>query len=201
MANRWRFFVLMMVLILTAAACGGDSESSTTASESTNQAGQDDGSNDSDGGTTDGDDGADDPGSDDGSSGTNGDGGPDLDPSAMPPVGEVVIAIDGQTFTIEAATMDYFTCDPSPEFTNVQSESATQDLGIQADAQSERGGANVTVEGSDVVYNSFFGPETSGGVAVDGQHIVYEGRFDATNPDDPASFTDVGTGRISVTCP
>lgn len=199
MTSRLRILFLTVVLALTAAACGGDQASSTTAPGSGNQAGQDDGSGTSDGGS--GDDGSVAPGSNDGSSGSNGGGPPTLDPGAMPPAGEVVIEIDGQSFTIDSATMDYFVCDPSPEFTNVQSESPTQDLGVQADAQSGRGGANVTVEGADVVYNSFFGPETSGGVAVEGHHIVYEGRFDATNPDDPSDFTDVGTGRISVTCP
>ena len=160
MSGRLRLVALVMVVFLTALACGGEDSANDTSPDPADQTGQDDGSSDSDGGTTDGDDGSDGPGCSDGSSGTDGGGAPDLDPSDMPSVGEAVIEVDGETFTIEAATMDYFLCDPSPEFTNVQSESADQDLSVQADAQSGRGSANVTVEGSEVRYNSFFVPET-----------------------------------------
>lgn len=195
-----RLIAVLVVFGLVAGACGGDDSSAPTA-DAGNPASQDDGSNDSNSGTNGSDDGSGDQVSDDGSSDDMNDGPPDLDPNAMPAAGEAVIEIDGQTFAIVADTMDYFLCDPSSEFTNVQSESPTQDLSVQADAQSGRGNANVTVEGSDVNYSSFFGPETAGGVAVDGQHILYEGRFDAVNPDNPAESSDVGTGRVAVTCP
>lgn len=200
MTGRLRFVAIVIVVLTAAVACGGDDSSNDPSADPGDQVGQDDGSNDSDGGTNP-DDGSDDQGSNDGASDPGVGGAPNLDPGSMPPAGQAVFEVDGRTFTIAADTMDYFLCDPSAEFTNVQSESDTQDLSVQADAQSGRGGANVTVEGSDVSYQSFFGPETSGGVAVDGPHIVYEGRFDATNVDDPADFTDVGVGRVSVTCP
>lgn len=200
MGGRIRLIAMLMVFGLVAGACGGD-DTSNSPSDAGNQASQDDGSNDSDNGTNGSDDGSGGEGSDDGTSDDMNDGPPDLDPSAMPAAGEAVIEVDGQTFTIVADTMDYFLCDPSPEFTNVQSESPTQDLSVQADAQSGRGNARAIVEGSDVEYSSFFGPETSGGVSVDGQHILYEGRFSAVNPDNPAEFSDVGTGRVAVTCP
>ena len=97
--------------------------------------------------------------------------------------------------------MDYFTCELDGPFVTVRSESGAQSLTVQFDADSGRGNANLQPEGLTLVYNSFFGPETAGGIAIEAPHLLYEGRFDATNPDDPADFSDVGIGRVSVTCP
>lgn len=190
-----------MVLIVT--ACGGDDTSSDQTVEPESQTDQEDGSDDGNAGDSgDTDDGTGQQDSDDGTS-DNGGGGepPDLDPSNMPGAGEVVFAVDGETFTITADAMDYFTCDPSEEFVNVQSESEAQSLSIQFDPGLGRGNATVRIEGSDFRYDSSFGPETPGGLAVDSPHILYEGRFDASNLNDLADITDVGTGQISVTCP
>ena len=63
------------------------------------------------------------------------------------------------------------------------------------------GNANLTPEGSEVRYDSSFNPSTTGGAATDAPYVLYEGRFDASNLDNLSDISDVGTGRVSVTCP
>lgn len=201
MTRRLKWLAVLMVMAMVAAACGGDGSSEDDSPDSDTPTGQDDGSN-SDGGS--GDPGSGDADQDPGDSNpdaSGGDGPPEIDPGAMPPAGQVIFEVDGQTFTINSADMDYFLCEPDPEFTNVQSESETQDLSVQFDAQAERGGVRVIVAGSDLVYGSFFGPETAGGISVEAPYIVYEGIFDVYHPDDPIDVTVLGMGRVSVTCP
>lgn len=201
MNGRSRLLAFLAILAVLAASCGGgDTSSDDGTGDSDNPAGQDrspgsgDGAQDSDGDSSE----------TDGSNSSGGDvgsGPPELDPGSMPPAGEVVFEVDGQTFTIVADQMDYFICDIGDEFVNVRSESATQDLTVQFDPASGRGNATVTPDGSDVAYNSFFGPETTGGVAVEAPHLLYEAPFDASQLDNLSDISQVGVGRISVTCP
>lgn len=54
----------------------------------------------------------------------------------------------------------------------------------------------VVLEESDSRYSS-----SDDATAIEAPYVLYEGRFDQTPKDDPASFTDVGTGTVAVTCP
>lgn len=192
-----RLLTILSMTVLIAAACGGTDIANDLPEDTDIPSVEGDGSTNSEEG---GDQGAD-------AEQQNTDGGsldsgpPVLDPNDMPPPGEALFEVDGQVFTIAADTMDYFLCDSNEEFPNVQSESETQDLSVQFDAQSGRGNAGVEAEGTGLRYSSFVGPETPGGVSVDGPHILYEARFDATALEDINDTADVGLGRISVTCP
>ena len=211
MTRRFRLLAVVAALALLVAACGGDTNGSDDGGDgdagSDSGTSQDGGSQDT-GGTADGTGGQDpdDDASSDGDSGDDGTstgsgGPPDLDPGDMPPAGTVVFEIDGQTFTISADDMDYFICDIADDFVNVRSESGTQDVTVQFDPVNGLGNAGLTVEGSDVVYNSFFGPATSGGATAEAPYVVYEGEFDTTTAEDPLGATPVGIGRVLVTCP
>lgn len=202
MTTRLRLLAILATFALVIAACGGtesaddasngdggDTGIGTDAGGTSDDGSGDAGAQDTDGGTSDGDSSTD---------GTNEP--PDLDPGDMPPAGEVRFEVDGQTFTIKADEMDYFICELGGDFTNVRSESETLSLTVQFDPGSERGNASLVTEDDGVQYNSFFGPETPGGVAVEDPYLVYQGRFDETQLDD-LSFDEVGNGRVSVTCP
>ncbi len=199
MTGRRTWLAVLAILAVLTAACG---DSDVAADDQPGSAAdvidRRDGSEDADG-SQDTSGGAD---AEDGNA-ASGDGGsaPDLDPDTMPPAGEIVFEVDGEAFSIRADAMDYFICELDEAFVNVRSESATQSVTVQVDTQSGRGNANLTAEGSDVRYDSFFGPETVGGAAVEAPHLLYEGRFDASPLGDPGDFSDVGLGRVSVTCP
>ncbi len=194
--NKRLMVLLLLSVVLVVAACAGDNGSSDQTVAPEDPAGQSDdpGGSDQGAGDVDGGDSAEGSGSDGGA--------PELDPSDMPPPGAVVLEVEGQTFTISADEMDYFVCDIGDDFVSVRSESGSQDLAVQVERSAEgRGNATISPAGSDVVYNSFYGPETTGGATVAAPHVVYEGPFDATNVDDINDISDVGTGRVSVTCP
>lgn len=191
-----RWLAVASVLALVVAACGdNDGGGDDVPGGAGDVIEQENGSSGSDGSQ----DADDEPGSEDERVG--GGGGPDLDPSSMPLAGEVVFEVDGQTFTIVSTEMDYFICELGDAFVNVRSESATQSLTVQLDTESGRGNANLTAEGSDARYDSFFGPETAGGATVEDPHLLYEGLFDASQIDDISDVSQVGQGRVSVTCP
>ena len=195
--NKRLMMLVLLAVGLVVAGCAGDNGSSDQTVATGDPAGQseDSGGSDQSAGEVDGGD------SDAEGSGSDG-GAPELDPSDMPPPGAVVLEVEGQTFTISADEMDYFVCDIGDDFVSVRSESGSQDLAVQVDRSAAgRGNATVSPAGSDVVYNSFYGPETTGGATVAAPHVVYEGPFDATNVDDINDISDVGTGRVSVTCP
>lgn len=202
MHQRMRLIAVLTVLAMLTAACGGDSNSDDESADPTGSTQPDGGSNNPDDGAG-GDDsnGGSDDGSDDPSGSDDVGGAPEIDPGNMPAPGEVVFEIGGQTFTFKADEMDYFICEIGDDFVNVRSESGTQDLTVQFDPTAGLGNATMTPEGSDVRYDSFFGPATTGGAAAEDSYVVYEGRFDATQLDDIGDFSDVGTGRVSVTCP
>ena len=195
MTTRLRLLAILALFTLVIAACGGTESSDDGSDDGGGDTGtasdQGDGSEDAGSQDTDGD------GSADGNSASEP---PDLDPGDMPPAGEVRFEVDGQTFIINADEMDYFICELGGDFTNVRSESETLSLTVRFDPGSERGDASLVSEDDGVQYNSFFGPETPGGVAIEDPYLVYQGRFDETQLDD-LSFDDVGNGRVSVTCP
>lgn len=183
-----RWLAALLVMAMLAAACGGDGGTDAGADGAEATTVQDDSS----------------PDPDDGSPPAAGDsagfGEPDLDPSSMPPAGEAVLEIDGQTFTIRAAEMDQFTCADDGGFLNIRATSATRDLTVQFTSDVGRGNVTLTDADLDVRYDSFFSAETGGGITVEMPYVVYEARFDATNNED-FSITDVGPGRVLVTCP
>ncbi len=119
----------------------------------------------------------------------------------MPPAGEVVFDVDGQTFTFVADEMDYFICDISDEFVNVRSESETASIAVGFDSGLGRGNATMIAEGSEVRYDSFFSAETTGGLAAEAPHVLFEGNFDASQLDNLSDITQVGVGQVAVTCP
>lgn len=202
MHQRIRLLAVLTVLAMLTAACGGDSNPDDESGDPTGSTQQDGGSNNHDDGAGGADSsGGSDDGSDDPSGSDDAGGAPTIDAGSMPAPGEVVFEVDGQTFTFKAEEMDYFICEIGADFVNVRSESATQDLAVQFDPAAGLGNANVTPEGSDVRYDSFVGPATTGGVAAEDPYVLYEGRFDATQLDDISNLSDVGTGRVSVTCP
>ena len=71
---------------------------------------------------------------------------------------------------------------------------------VQADGSILASTTVVPVE-SDFRYDSSNAGGNGGGVAIEGSHVLYAGRFDATPKDDLASFSDVGAGTVAVTCP
>ncbi|MDH3190553.1 MAG: hypothetical protein OEM39_07980 [Acidimicrobiia bacterium] len=198
MHQRMRLLAVLTVLALLTAACGGDSNPDDQSGDPTGSTEQDDGSNNPGEGAGGDDSGG---GSDDTSGSDDGGDAPEIDPGSMPAPGEVVFEIGGQTFTFNADEMDYFICEIGDDFVNVRSESGTQDLAVQFDPTAGLGNANLTPEGSGVRYDSFFGPATTGGAAAEEPYVLYEGRFDATQLDNISEFSDVGTGRVSVSCP
>lgn len=198
MHHRLKLLAVLTVLTLLTTACGGDTKPDDQVGDSPGSTQQDDASNNSDDGV--GGNGSS-GGSDDPSGSDDGGGAPEIDPGRMPAHGEVVFEIDGQTFTFKADEMDYFICEIGDDFVNVRSESATQDLTVQFDPTAGLGNATMTPEGSEVRYDSRFGPSTTGGAGAEDPYVLYEGRFDATQLDNISDFSDVGTGRVSVTCP
>ncbi len=131
---------------------------------------------------------------------------PALDPSSMPPPGEAHVEVDGQTFVFKQSEMleSPFTCEIRDDGITINFQSDRHDMLLQGATLADGSVlANTTVvpEESDFRYDSTTGGGNGGGVAVEGTHVIYSGRFDATPKDDLASFTDVGTGRVAVTCP
>lgn len=195
--ERRRMLVLVGALVLVASACGGDDTTDPTVDT---QASQDGGSGTSDGGSGTGDGST---GSDGGSDGGGGErsGAPEIDPDDMPAPGEIVLEVDGQTFTVTADDVDFYTCDIDEGFINVRAESASQNWTVQIDTVSGRANASLQLNDPGIVYTSFTGPEVPGGASVEAPYVLYEAPFTSYPTDDLADVTELGTGRASVTCP
>ena len=130
---------------------------------------------------------------------------PTIDPGSMPPPGEARLEVDGQTFVFRQSEMleGPFACDIFESGITVNFQSDGHDLLLQGAATPEGkiiASATVVPQESGNRYASS-GAGDQGAVATDGSYVLYEGRFDRTPKDDLASFTDVGIGTISVTCP
>ena len=131
---------------------------------------------------------------------------PELDPSTMPPPGEARVEVDGQTFVfLESEMIDgVFACEVRDDGITINFQSDRHDMLLQGAAQADGtilASTTVVPEESDFRYASTNGGGNGGGVAVQGQQVLYAGRFDATPKDDLASFADVGQGTVAVTCP
>lgn len=193
MTGRMRGVVLLAVLSLLVPACGGDDSGSgaDTVADRTVDQSDDSSASDSDGSASEPDGGDDQPSS----------GAPDLDPGAMPAPGQVVLEVDGRTVTFDGADMESFICDVEETFVNVRATSPTESVTVQYDPPSGRGNVTLIKEESGDRYDSFVAPEGPGGVAFEAPHVLYESRFDLSNVDDLSDITDIGIGRVSVTCP
>ncbi|NND01867.1 MAG: hypothetical protein HKN91_03695 [Acidimicrobiia bacterium] len=201
MTIRLRWLAMLMATMLLAASCGGDdsaepsSDPSDTTEQTSEPGGSDDGSGDNQG-----DDGSNNGSGDGSGDGSDGDDAPEINPGEMPSAGEITFAVDGQTFRVTAAEVDFYTCDIDETFVNVRAESESQNWTIQIDPGSGRANASLELREQSVSYGSFTGPEAAGGTDTDAPYVLYVGRFDRTNLDDLSDFSDVGTGRVSVTC-
>lgn len=197
MTTPGKLLALFAVMAMVLASCGGSGTSDDGADGTdiiTDDGGPSvsDGANDGSGsGDADGDTGT----------GTGSSEPPDLDPGSMPPAGEVSFQVDGRIFTIRAEEMDYFICELNDDFTNVRSESETLSLAVQYDPTIARGNASLISEDDGIGYNSFLSEDTYGGIAIETPHLVFEANFDVTQLDNIADVTQVGPGRVEVTCP
>ena len=182
-----RRLVLLAVVGLLVVSCGGDSDDPSDLADGSTSAGESSQSGDGQGSSNAGQI-------------------PELDPSSMPPPGEARVEVDGKTFVFRQSEMleSPFACEIRDNGITVNFQSDRHDMLLQGATQADGSIlANTTVvpEESDFRYASTTGGGNGGGVAVRGAHVLYSGRFDATPKDDLASFSDVGTGTVAVTCP
>lgn len=188
---RTRLLLLLILMALVLVACGGTGESS-------------DDPNSPDNGTIDQQD-----------SNDNGNPGevssddfdvPDIDPAAMPPEGQAVVDVDGKTFAFEETDFEnrLFTCEIRDNGISVNFQDEGHDLFLSGATQTDGSilaSTTINPKGENFRYDSTNGGGRGGGVAIDGNHILFVGQFDSTPLDDPSDISDVGEGSIAVTCP
>lgn len=184
-SNALRLMPIILLSALMAAACAGGNSSSDAPA------------------------GGEDPGQEAGSgeNQTSGDGfvAPDIDPSSMPPPGEARVEVDGETFVFRQADMleGPFTCEIRDNGVTINFQSDRHDMLLQG-AVTPSGDLIISTTVSPEASDNKYAAQSAGGagaVAAEAPHLVFVARFDSYPKDDPASFNDVGTGTISVTCP
>jgi hypothetical protein len=126
-----------------------------------------------------------------------------IDPASMPPAGEAVAQIGGNTFrytqadSIESA----FSCEFGDQLlANFQSDG--DDLLIQVNPFDGGWAGSVVVTSRDVeeIYQGA-GTYPAEAFAVEGPYLVFTGDFTSYTQADPANQSPAGQGRIEVTCP
>lgn len=125
-----------------------------------------------------------------------------IDPSTMPPAGEAIVEVDGNTFRYSLANSisSVSECTLGEQLlVNFQSDG--DDLLIQMNRFGD-GWTGAIVATSRTVDRVYIGGNTvpTNAFAVDGRHLVFSGEFFSYTRDDPANQTNVGQGRIAVTC-
>ena len=194
MTSRVRWPVACLLVAMVLSACGGASAPSDAAPVGEQQS---DTAGSGNGETSTGDDGA------------NGSGGPDapeIETADMPPSGEAHVSVDGESFVFKQSEMieGAFVCEVRDNGITINFQSDRHDLLLQGALQADGSIiANTTVvpEESDFRYSSTTAGGNDGTVSVEGNQVLYVSRFDATPKDNLASFKDVGTGTVKVTCP
>jgi hypothetical protein len=129
---------------------------------------------------------------------------PALDLADMPPPGEAHVTVDGQTFVFERGdTSDrVFSCEVREDGVTINFQTDGHDLLIQGAGTTPadmRVNVIVSPEEGDLDYNS--SNLNYGGVNFDDTHFLYVGEFQANKKGDPSSFSSVGQGTVSVSCP
>lgn len=184
-SSSWRLLLFTLIAALSIGACGGDGTSNGADGGEDTQS-QD--SEPSDAGSSDGEFDA-----------------PDIDPSSMPPPGEARVEVDGETFVFRQADMleGPFTCEIRDNGVTINFQSDRHDLLLQG-AVTPDGELIATTTVSPEESDNKYTAQNAGGVgavAAEAPHLVFVGSFSSYPKDDPASFNDVGTGTIWVTCP
>lgn len=187
---RIRWVLVAVVVAVAAAACGSDDDGAAdaaTSDEPATEAAGDEADSEADNAVPVGE-------------------APEIDPAAMPPPGEAIVEVDGQTFVFRQSDMldSPFACEVRDDGFTINFQSDRHDMLLQGAVQADGtilASTTVVPEESDFRYSSTNGGGNGGGATAQGQQVLFVSRFDATPKDDLASFADVGQGSVAVTCP
>lgn len=189
-----RLLAACLIVGLVLASCGSDDDEASPGGLA---------------GGVDVDDAADGPGGDGGGDASPDDGGgelaaPEIDPAAMPPVGDVRFEIEGATHDFSAADAAQgpaYSCVVDPTSITVELQTQPGQLAAQAirgDQTRWQGSITIAPPDTDRIYSTT--PGADGIFAVDGSMAVYEGEFTWRTTTDPALREPAGVGTVRFSC-